>query len=89
MKRYLPFIIIAAVGCAAVAGLYRAKKAELDKAAAKSDCGVTWNVLRPTGNFLIVANGAEGKATTLSMKLAEVNAIFVPATKAKSGEGGS
>ena len=60
--------------------------ANLDKAAAKSDRGATWNVLRPTGNFLIIANGAEGKATTVSMKLAEVNPIFVPAREAKSGK---
>jgi hypothetical protein len=56
--------------------------ANLDKAVFKSDSSVTWNVLRPTGNFLIVANGGQGKATTLSMKLAEVNPIFVPATAA-------
>lgn len=57
--------------------------ANLDKAAAKSDHGATWNVLRPTGNFLIIANGAEGKATTVSMKLAEVNPIFVPAKRSE------
>ncbi len=76
-----------------ITAAYRAEQAkafgdiaDLDKAAAKSDRSATWNVLRPTGNFLIIANGAEGKATTLSMKLAEVNSIFVPATEAKSGE---
>ncbi len=63
--------------------------ADLDKAAAKSDRSATWNVLRPTGNFLIIANGAEGKATTLSMRLAEVNPIFVPATKANPSEADS
>ncbi len=76
-----------------ITAAYRAEQAKsfseianLDKAAAKSDRSATWNVLRPTGNFLVIANGVEGKAMTLSMKLAEVNSSFVPATELKSGE---
>lgn len=56
--------------------------ADLKKAVAKSDKGATWNVLRPTGNFLVVAEGEEGKAATVSLKLAEISPIFVPAKKA-------
>ncbi len=63
--------------------------ANLEKAAVKSEQSVTWNVLRPTGNYLITATGADGKAKTVSVKLAETNPIFVPATKPTPAKDGS